>query len=71
VAQWVERPTLDVSSGLDLRVVSLSPRWAPRWLWSLLKKQDKTNRCNGKHIRSGVMMCETANSLYERTCVYH
>ena len=36
VAQAVKQPTLDFSSGYDLRVVRLSPR-ALHWIWNLLK----------------------------------
>ena len=34
MAQLVKHLTLDLSSGLDLRVLS----WTPHWIWSLLKK---------------------------------
>lgn len=36
--------TLDLSSGFDFRVVSLSPQWAPCWVGSLLKKKKKKNK---------------------------
>ena len=40
-AQSVKRPTLDFSSGLDLRVVSSSPVcWDPCWAQSLLQKSN-------------------------------
>ena len=45
VAQLVKRLTLDLSSGLDLRVMSSSPHyWALCWVWSLLKKKKKEKR---------------------------
>ena len=43
-AQVIERLTLDLSSGLDLRAVSSRPRWAPRWVWRVLKQEGKTEQ---------------------------
>ena len=41
-AQPIKCPTLDLSSGLDLRAVSSSPALgSPCWVWSLLKKGEK------------------------------
>ena len=39
MALLVKRLTLDLNSGLDLRVVSSGTMWAPHWVWSLLKKK--------------------------------
>ena len=45
VAQLVKHPTLDLYSGLDLRVVSSSPMLGCMcWVWSLLKKKDSTSK---------------------------
>ena len=39
MAQSVKCPTLDLSLGLDLRVMSLSPVLGSLWVWSLLKNK--------------------------------
>ena len=41
MAQLVRCPTLDGSSGLDLKVVGLGPVLGSMLMWSLLKKQNK------------------------------
>ena len=37
----VKRLALDLSSGVDLRVLSSSPNWAQCWVWTILKKEKK------------------------------
>lgn len=37
----VKHLTFDLSSGLDLRVVSLRPALAPHWVWTLLLKNEQ------------------------------
>lgn len=39
VVHLVRHPTLDSSSGLDLRFLVLASNWAPRPTWSVLKKR--------------------------------
>ena len=39
VGQLVKHPTLDLSSGLDLKTVRSSPTLAPHWARSLLKNE--------------------------------
>ena len=39
VTQSVKHPIFDLSSGLDLRVVSSISCWLPHWAWSLLKNK--------------------------------
>jgi len=41
LAQSVKHPTLDLGSGLDLRVVSLSPTLGSTLAWSLLSLKKK------------------------------
>ena len=43
VAQPVKHPTLDLSLGLDLKVVRVQAwPWALHWVWNLLKTNKKT-----------------------------
>ena len=39
VVQSGKRLILDLSSDLDLKVLSSRPHWVPHWVWSLLKKK--------------------------------
>lgn len=39
MAHFVKCPTLDLSPGLDLTVVSSNPKLGTYWVWSLLKKK--------------------------------
>ena len=43
MAQTVKRLTLDLSSSLDLTVMSSNPVLGSHWVWNLLRKKMKIN----------------------------
>ena len=50
MAQLAKHPTLDLSSGLDLRVVIQALRCALCPVWNLLGKKRETEWCRGTRV---------------------